>query len=80
MKVKWIKKHKKNCTALATAKRGDWPTPWAYTTDEYITSNVRSPNGRNGYTRWRTVICNSTSCQAKIAYREKDFLAKLPKE
>lgn len=67
-RVRVLKGHAKNCTAVATVKRGIWSTPWYMPTfgekhvyRDSIGRRTRNPNW--GY-RWMEFRCNSTACPA----------------
>lgn len=69
--------HKRDCGALKQVRLGNWVTPWAYVTEKELSGSSKGLR-KNGITRWRTVICNSTDCPGVIAFNEKDLLLQLP--
>ena len=83
MKIRLLKDHVPNCSAVATVERGDWDTPWflcgkndASAGRSYGYQTVRRDSiGRQngGCHSWAVFICNDTNCDANGIVRVGDI-------
>ena len=86
MRTKLTVKHEKNCSAVKAVERGDWDSPWFLP----IGPSLRYPGRtvrrdklfrRNGLgERWAEMICNSTTCPARLMVAVNDIEEAAAKE
>jgi len=61
--------HEDECGAVAAVERGDWGSPWFWSTfgTDGVQHEKRDSLGRRGGSRrWVPLICNSTSCPGRL--------------
>lgn len=65
MKIKLLKKHKKDCRSEKHFKEGFWNTAWAYP-KKMIWKSSKCDNRGNGH-MWHVLVCNDPDCPAQVA-------------
>lgn len=84
----WIHNHKKDCRAVELTKKGDWDSPWYFSSiyKEAIPISRRDKLGRKnngGWHEWATLKCNSPvgePCPGEIIIMLDDVLNFIPAE
>lgn len=67
MKIKYIKKHTKNCGSMKAFNKGTWNSPWAY--PELIWKRT---------TAWVKFRCNSYECKAEAWVLNNELTMLIP--